>query len=217
MSATTDLTDYYARRANEYERIYAKPERQTDLNGLRLRLAELCAGRAVYEVACGTGYWTQVIAPKARSVYATDLNEAVLAIARTKAYPPQRVSWAVADAFSLPEPPHRCDAGLAAFWWSHLRHDEIDAFVTGFFARLGPGSRFILVDNRYVEGSSSPISRTDADGNTYQRRRLDDGSEHEVLKNFPGEGDLARQLAPHTRSVRWETCRHYWLAWGEVR
>ena len=45
----TDLTDYYARRANEYERIYAKPERQTELNGLRLRLAELCAGRAVYE------------------------------------------------------------------------------------------------------------------------------------------------------------------------
>jgi hypothetical protein len=33
--------------------------------------------------------------------------------------------------------------------------------------------------------SNTPISRRDADGNTYQRRTLDDGSVHEVLKNFP--------------------------------
>lgn len=217
MSSSTELIDYYAQRAAGYERIYAKPERQVDLSGLRLRLSELCTGRAVYEVACGTGYWTQVIANKAASVFATDRNEAVLALARAKTYPSGRVTWAVADAFDLPPSPRTCDAGLAAFWWSHVRNDSLDRFVSGFFARLGTGARFIFMDNRYVEGSSTPVARTDPDGNTYQCRRLDDGSEHVVLKNFPAEADLVRQLAPHARSVHWETCTHYWLVWGDVR
>ncbi len=217
MSASRELIDYYAQRAAEYERIYAKPERQVDLAGLRLRLSELCAGRAVYEVACGTGYWTQVIASQAASVFATDRNEAVLALARAKSWPPGRVTWAIADAFALPPPPNACDAGLAAFWWSHVRNEELDAFASGFFARLGSGARFIFLDNRYVEGSSTPVARIDAGGNAYQRRRLDDGSEHDVLKNFPTEADVARQLAPYVRRVRWETCTHYWLAWGDVR
>jgi len=34
-SANANLQDYYARRASEYELIYAKPERQDDLVGLR--------------------------------------------------------------------------------------------------------------------------------------------------------------------------------------
>eukprot|EP01030_Chromulinospumella_sphaerica_P032360 gene32360-33098_t len=81
MTVATEMTDYYARRAQDYEAIYAKPERQTDLAALRLRLPALLVGRHVYEVACGTGYWTQFVAPAAASVFATDYNEEVLALA----------------------------------------------------------------------------------------------------------------------------------------
>jgi len=51
-----------------------------------------------------------------------------------------------------------------------------------------------LFDNRYVAGSSTPITRRDSAGNTYQRRRLDGGSEHEVLKNFPTTAELREAL-----------------------
>ncbi|HEY6168738.1 MAG TPA: class I SAM-dependent methyltransferase, partial [Verrucomicrobiae bacterium] len=61
MSGGGQLAEYYARRAGEYERIYAKPERQADLAALRARLAEAFRGRRVLEIACGTGYWTEVI------------------------------------------------------------------------------------------------------------------------------------------------------------
>jgi len=55
----------------------------------------------------------------------------------------------------------------------------------------------VFFDNRYVEGSSTPISRRDAQGNTYQARKLDNGSAHEVLKNFPTERELIERASAH--------------------
>jgi len=46
----------------------------------------------------------------------------------------------------------------------------------------------------YAAGSNWPITRTDSGGNTYQRRGLDDGSEHEVLKNFPSPDELREAI-----------------------
>jgi hypothetical protein len=46
--------------------------------------------------------------------------------------------------------------------------------------RICPGGLIVAIDNRYVPGSRTPIARTDAQGNTYQLRRLADGSRHEV-------------------------------------
>lgn len=217
MSARTDLTEYYARRAQEYERIYAKPERQAELAALRERLPDLLADRHVYEVACGTGYWTQFVAPRATFVFATDYNEEVLAIARTKSFPPARVTFAKADAFNPLPPPRACDAGLAAFWWSHLRRGaETQRFLRAFFSQLRPQARFVFLDNNFVAGSSTPIARTDGELNTYQRRTLDNGATHEVLKNFPREAEVRRALEPHSRRIYWESGVYYWLVWGDL-
>src|ERR1051326_861454 len=89
------LLDYYARRAGEYEKIFAKPERQPDLVALRALLPGLFAGRDVLEIACGTGYWTPIISESARSILATDINEEVLDIARHKAYPNRNVTFQI--------------------------------------------------------------------------------------------------------------------------
>jgi demethylmenaquinone methyltransferase/2-methoxy-6-polyprenyl-1,4-benzoquinol methylase len=81
MTDATPLADYYAARVTEYEQVYAKPERQADLARLRLVVAEFARERRVLEVACGTGYWTVELARTAKSVVATDIGEAVLAVA----------------------------------------------------------------------------------------------------------------------------------------
>ena len=60
-----------------------------------------------------------------------------------------------------------------------------------------------MLDNRYVEGSSTPVTERDADGNGYQLRKLADGSTHRVLKNFPTEAELealAADLGERRRS-----------------
>lgn len=206
-----DLAAYYARRASEYERIYAKPERQSDLSVLRERIGAMFAGRNVLELACGTGWWTPVIAQGAARVTALDLNEEVLAIARTKDLPAGKVEFVRGSAFEIPDFGRRHDALFAGFWWSHVRLEELDAFLTSAVAAVAPGALVVFLDNRYVEGSSTTVSRRDAQGNAFQLRKLADGGSHEVLKNFPETGALLQSASRCGRDAHVELLEHYWL------
>src|SRR5687767_829437 len=114
------LEAYYARRAAEYEKIFAKPERQADLARMRSDIPALFEGRGVLEIACGTGYWTPLLASRARSVVALDYNEATLVIARPKAYPKGNASFVRGDAYALPDWNEKFSACYAGFWWSHV-------------------------------------------------------------------------------------------------
>jgi demethylmenaquinone methyltransferase/2-methoxy-6-polyprenyl-1,4-benzoquinol methylase len=205
------LADYYALRAREYERFYDKPERQADLTVLRERLARLFEGRGVLEVACGTGYWTAVIAPGARAVTALDVNEEVLALAREKPLPAGKVEFDRADAYALPDLGRRHDSLFAGFWWSHVPRARLDAFLAGCVRAVAPGAMLAFLDGRYVEGSSTPISRRDAEGNSYQTRRLDDGSVHEVMKNHPAESELIQRASRFGWGAHVELLPYHWL------
>lgn len=203
---------YYARRAAEYEEIYAKAERQADLARLQSVIPELFAGERVLEIACGTGYWTPLIAGRAASVLALDYAQETLEIARRKRYPRGNVRFEQGDAYQLPRWSEAFSACFAGFWWSHIPLGKIDPFLKQLHARLAPGARVAFLDNRYVEGSSTPLARRDAAGNTYQERRLADGSRHEVLKNFPAPEDLEPLLARFGSELEITLYQYYWLA-----
>lgn len=206
------MIDYYSKRANEYERIYQKPERQAALGWLREILRRELAGHHVLELACGTGYWTEAIAGIAASVHATDASLEVLQIARSKQLDPAKVTLAPGDAYHpLPAMP-AFTAGFAGFWWSHVPKLRLPAFLETLHAALVPGSRVVFADNRFVPGSSSPLSRHDDEGNTYQLRSLADGSHHEVLKNFPTTEELREVIAPFSEGVEILTSDYFWCA-----
>lgn len=210
--ATADsMQRYYAQRANEYERVYAKPERQADIAAIKAWLPAQFEGRGVLEVACGTGYWTPHAAAHCVSWTATDVNEEVLALARIKPLPHERVEFKIADAYALCLP-RQFDAAFAGFWWSHVPLQRAAAWLDGLHACLQPGARVVLIDNRHVEGSSQPITRRDELGNTYQTRRLDDGSVHEVLKNYTDADALRRLLGERATSFEWTEWPHFWGA-----
>ena len=209
-STTPHLEKYYSKRAAEYEKVYAKPERQAELAWLRERIPAIFAGREVLEIACGTGYWTQYIARSARHVNAFDINDSVLEIAREKALPP-RVHFFRADAVSLEGVPAGCDAAFAGFWWSHVRKSELAKFVANLATRLERGAQVVVLDNTFTNWSSTPLSRRDEEGNTYQMRKLENGESFEILKNFPTPGELADAVRPVAREARLEALQYYWL------
>jgi SAM-dependent methyltransferase len=205
------LTQYYAERAPEYERVYEKPERQQELAALARLLRSRLAEEDLLEIACGTGYWTELLAPVVRSLVATDANAEVLELARLKSYPAGRVTLELADAYAPREIAGQFTAGFAGFWWSHVPRERLADFLGALHRRLGGGARMVFCDNRFSEGSSTPISRVDRAGNSYQQRRLDGGQEYEILKNFPEGSELVNVLAESGAiDVTLDELRYYW-------
>ena len=205
-----NLIHYYSKRAAEYEAIYQKPERQEDLKRLRRYLQEIYSGKDVLELACGTGYWTQEIAKTCNSVIAVDASQEVLDIAARKPYENASPQFIQDDVYELGQTEGVFDAGLAAFWWSHIPVSRRKSFLDHFHHRLQPGALVCFVDNQYVEGSSTPIGRTDADGNTYQTRCLADGTTYEVMKNFPSENELREVLDGVAKDITYHSFHYFW-------
>lgn len=203
------MQDYYAARATEYDKVYAKPERQADLRRIEQWVLSVLAGRSVLEVACGTGYWTQFFAPQCARVVAVDSAPETIQVARSRV-PPGKVEFVVGDAYSLPLQRTPLGAGFAGFWWSHMPHARVGEFLRGFHAALEPGAPVVLLDNRFVPGSSTPITERDADGNTYQTRLLSDGTSHRVLKNFPSKRELLATVSPFATGLRYHEWEYYW-------
>lgn len=217
MASDAVLLDYYAKRAKEYEDIYEKPERQEDLRQLRQFFQKTLAGHHVLEVACGTGYWTQAAGETAQSLVATDLNDSVLEIARAKHYACP-VSFRRIDAFNLATLPRtEFTAGFAAAWWSHLKRENIKSFLFEFHRALSPEALVVFMDNKFVPGSSTPISRKDNDGNTFQDRLLSNGHRYEVLKNFPDEQEVRAILATEVTDWQWMNLNYFWLLTYRIR
>ena len=212
-TAAPRMQQYYAKRAAIYEQVYDKPERQHELEWLRRRVPEVLRGRTVLEVACGTGYWTERISHTAKRIVATDIAPEPMSLARAKAYGCP-VEFRIADAYRLDQEidpaPGVFDGAFAGFWWSHVPLSRRTAFLRSLHARLAPGARVVMFDNRYVAGAMHPIAETDAEGNTYQRRRLDDGSENRVLKNFPSREELERDFGRFP-AYAYTALRYYWL------
>lgn len=207
--ATGELQEYYRARAREYDRVYLKPERQDDLRKIERWLPIVFAGSAILEVACGTGYWTQFLSPVGTRVTAIDASPETLDVAKSRGANAS-VHFVVGDAFRLPVSSGVFDAAFAGFWISHVPRSRIPEFLDGLHRSLSVGARVVFLDNRYIQGSSTPILETDAEGNTYQLRRLSDGTTHRVLKNFPSEEELRSALPRHCKSVRYHSWQYYW-------
>ncbi len=207
---SSDLTEYYAKRAAEYEAIYYKPERQSDLTAATKLLQEIFKDKNVLEIACGTGFWTEKIAQTTRFVLATDINESVLEIARNKNYPNNNVQFEAADLYHI-QPEHLHDALFGGFIWSHIKMEELKGFADKINSLVKPGGIIVFMDNRFVPGSSTPIAERDTQGNTYQSRNLQNGESYLVLKNFPERDAIEAVLAGKAQRFQYISFQYFWI------
>jgi demethylmenaquinone methyltransferase/2-methoxy-6-polyprenyl-1,4-benzoquinol methylase len=165
-AADAAMRAYYASRAPIYDEVYTRPERQADLAFLRARVVQWLGGRTVLEVACGTGWWTQFMAPVAARLTATDALAEPLACARQRPGV-GKVTFVQADAYALPESLGHFDAAFAGLWISHVPVERRREFLGGLHARLSPGAVVVLIDNTEAQCERLPIVERDAAGNTY--------------------------------------------------
>jgi len=202
---------YYQQRAKEYEQVYQKPERQEDLKKLHISVREEARNKNILEIACGTGYWTKTLAESCSSIDAGDYSDAVLEIAKAKDYGITPVTFQQIDFWKLQKPKPLYDMVFGGFIWSHILEERLPDFVQLLWQQVHKNGKLIFIDNRYVEGSSTPIARTDEMGNTYQIRQLANGEEFEVLKNFPDMLEVYPMLAEMGLAMEWGEFEYFWM------
>ena len=190
-----ELRRYYDLRAAEFDRMYFDHPEEYLREGEALgrEIEEFARGKRILELACGTGHWTARAARTAVSVLATDVSEPMLAHARGRGLP-ANVEIRLADAFDPPAGDF--DGVLAIYWLSHVPRAQLREFLSRLRGAL------FFADNVYVEGEGGQLVEGAAD--TYKRRKLQDGSEHLVLKNYFDLEQL-RELLPgaDVRAGQW--------------
>jgi ubiquinone/menaquinone biosynthesis C-methylase UbiE len=206
------LRRYYDRRAPEYETIYRRqdPLRQKELAELTEAVQRTLADRRVLEIACGTGYWTEVAARVAGKIVAIDVSERMLSLARRKDLSTNQVTFLHGDAYDLGSVPGSFDAGLANFWLSHIPRIRLEEFLAGFHRRLGTGAVVFMADNSYIPWTGGQLVTRAGGDDTFKTRRLADGSEHPVLKNYYDAEELREILAPWVAAPEIHVGTYYW-------
>jgi len=208
---TEQSAQFYAKSASNHDRIYDRPERQDDLAAMRGHVAGILRGHTVLELACGTGYWTRVIADTADKVVATDINPEMIALGKLRALPPEKAAFRVADAWDLPDDIGDFTAVFIGFWWSHVKREDTERFLAQLRAKVGKDMFIVLLDDAYVEGSSETVARTDMEGNTYQIRTAPDGERYEIPKTYPSDSALRKKLASSVREIKIVRLEYYWM------
>ncbi len=206
----SDIVSYYKDRAKEYEKIYSKPERQSDLLLAEQILQDIFSDKGVFEIACGTGFWTQKISATAKTILASDINDTVIEIAKSKNYSPAKVDFQTADIFDLTNI-NKNESLFGGFIWSHIKLQDLNNFIDKVNNLVQSGGTIVFIDNKYVEGSNLSVTDKDDFGNTYQTRALENGTTHKVLKNFPTETFIQKLLTGRAADINFINLKYYWI------
>jgi SAM-dependent methyltransferase len=188
---------YYSGRAAEYDESvgYGKAQFEATVAPLKMLLGNIFKGADVLEIACGTGYWTEALAPFARSIVGIDLDEASLRLAGNRLAAHRNVRLQRADAYSLEDlggEKDRFSGGFGMCWWSHIPKSKLAGFLGKLQKKLEPGASVVFVDQLPYEHDGR--RRLDEEGNLLEQRRLSDGSCYEIVKNFPTETEVCDVL-----------------------
>lgn len=198
---------YYRARAEEYDEWWFRTNRYDqgeEKNAQWFRevaeIEDVLAAAPVHgkalEIACGTGLWTQFLAPRVDSLLALDAADEPMAIAKRRVSAPH-VTYSKADIFGWRPPRNeRYDFIFFGFWISHIPRKQWPAFWALLKDALAPGGSIFFIDNQgYVFRGISTFDRTQSGADVVETRVLNDGSHYKIVKNFFVPDELTAELA----------------------
>jgi len=134
----------------------------------------------------------------------------MLNIAKVRSYAKNNVTFSLGDFYHL-KLDRQFESLFAGFIWSHIPLQELNEFIELMQSYVASTGELVFIDNNFVEGSSTPIVRTDEFGNTYQERKLEDGEMFTIIKNFPTENFIRERLKDKVKSLNFIKLKYYWI------
>jgi SAM-dependent methyltransferase len=204
-----DQISYYDHRAAEYdETMWSETDPDDEVVELRQAVERFRPTGNVLEFACGTGEWTNRIAPYADRVLALDAAPEMIARARAKVTHPH-VKFEVADLFDW-EPPESYDVVFCSFWLSHVPSSHFEEFWNLVHRALAEGGRIFFMD----EGPHHDYEEKYLAEEVVERTLLD-GTVHRAVKKYWVPVELEKRLQGLGWDVRVTAVGQGRFYWGE--
>ena len=203
-----DQIAYYRARAGEYDQWWFRTGRydrgpefnaqwHAETAAVESALAAWLAARRpahVLELACGTGLFTRLIAPRVERLTAVDASPEVIAINRARVGA-GNVDYHEADIFAW-RPTQRYDVVFFSFWLSHVPDERFAAFWSLVGASLSRDGAAYLIDSAFDPTSTAKDHVLHGREAGIVTRKLNDGREYKIVKLFYEPGVLAAKLEP---------------------
>ena len=188
--------DYYRARATEYDDWFlriGRYDRGADatrrwfeqIDEVRRALTTVpLEGKDVLELAPGTGIWTEEIVGRARHLTAVDSSVEMIDLNRARlGGAAEKVDYLVGDVFAW-DPERTFDAVVFCFWISHVPAARLDSFLEKVARMITPGGSVFFLDARREHTSTAVDHVLPTENEEVMTRRLDDGREFTIVKNF---------------------------------
>jgi 2-polyprenyl-3-methyl-5-hydroxy-6-metoxy-1,4-benzoquinol methylase len=198
--------EYYRARASEYDewffRIgrYDREEKHrqqwfAEIESVRKALKLSKPSGKILELACGTGLWTEYLAPSADRLLAIDVSPEMIEINRqrlSESNLENKVEYIIADLFFW-SPTEKYDFIFFGFWLSHVPQSEFDNFWDKIRKAVKPTGKVFFVDSLLTQESTAK-NHTSLDNSGRVKRKLNSGRAFEIIKQFYEPEELVLKI-----------------------
>lgn len=211
---------YYEARASEYDEWFyrvGRYDRGFDFNQswfeevavVQKALHQAGKFKHILELACGTGIWTQELLKIGEKITAIDASSKSIEINQKK-LGASRVEYRTLDLFSW-KAEAEYDLVFFSFWLSHVPPDLLDEFLIKVYKSVRSGGQVFLIDSRFEKTSTARNHILCEDGSIYQKRKLNNGQEFEIVKIFYQPDFLQEKLTQVGFSIEVKLTKNYFI------
>ena len=207
------LVEYYNKKAQEYEEVYTR-QNKTRLDEQRI-ISEYIVShfqdKIVLELACGTGYWTKYLLLVAKEIVAIDQSREMLTISQNRYGESSNIAFFIADAYNPPMHNPAFTGCMTNFLFSHISRNEITSFLETLHTRLAKHAFVMFVDSNYQKGQGGRLVKKKGHKDTWKRRKLNNGEEYDILKNYFSEEELKNIFGKYTKNLAIKYMKNFWI------
>ena len=193
---------YYRDRASEYDEWFFRQGRydrgeahrqqwSLEVSKLEISLQSAATSGNILELACGTGLWTQHLAPVATHLTAVDASPEAICINQQR-IGSASVDYIVADLFNW-TPRQKFDFIFFGFWLSHVPMSKFTSFWQMVEGALKPNGRVFFIDSLFTQGSTAK-NHVPLNKQGYAERKLNNGRIYQIVKVFHEPTQLQKSL-----------------------